>query len=193
MSGHGPARPDVREAGVTMPAAFWAFHERYYPVYLSYAELQLGERRRAVDLVDRVFVHLARHWPMLMREESPEATAWAMMKSAVEERLIFEGRRHTMPATAAFQQVSRRVLDDFRAELSVLESALGLYAAIAELPERQFDVVVLQYVLGYPAARTAEIMGIAEVTVRTYRHLARRTLARKLSLDGGGRGADADR
>ncbi len=36
--------------------------------------------------------------------------------------------------------------------LQKMESSIGLCAAIAELPGRQFEVIVLGYILGYPVA-----------------------------------------
>ena len=63
-----------------------------------------------------------------------------------------------------------------------MESALGLYTAIAGLPERQYDVIVLHYVLGYPSRRIAHIMGIKADTVRSHRRLARQRMAIKLGL-----------
>ncbi|MER6924497.1 sigma-70 family RNA polymerase sigma factor [Streptomyces spiralis] len=72
-----------------------------------------------------------------------------------------------------------------RAQLPALESPLGLYTAIAALPERQFDVIILQYVLGYPSKQVANIMGINAGTVRTHRRLARKRVATKLGIDLG--------
>jgi DNA-directed RNA polymerase specialized sigma24 family protein len=172
----------LRERAVQLPSAWWAFHQQYYAAYLSYAELQLGDRAEAEDLVHRVFLHLATHWEQLMREKSPPATAWALLKSGVAETLIFLGREPAMAATAAFRKVTRQVLNGFRGELAAMETALGLYTAIARLPERQFDVIVLQFVLGHGSAQTAHIMGVCEATVRTHRRLARRKLARDLAL-----------
>nr|WP_268256793.1 sigma factor-like helix-turn-helix DNA-binding protein [Streptomyces spiralis] len=56
---------------------------------------------------------------------------------------------------------------------------------MAALPERQFDVIILQYVLGYPSKQVANIMGINAGTVRTHRRLARKRVATKLGIDLG--------
>ncbi|MBB0230806.1 sigma-70 family RNA polymerase sigma factor [Streptomyces calidiresistens] len=175
-----------------MPAAWTAFHEQYYPAYLAYAELQLGDREEAGELVHRVFVHLAAHWQRLMREEAPMASAWALLKSGVARHLEERGRTPAMPETAVFRNVGRRVLEDVRGEFAAMESALGLYTAIARLPERQFDVIVLRYVLGYPTGDVARLMGVSDVTVRTHCTLARRKLGRDLQMDTGGDGDDDD-
>ncbi|WP_368733279.1 RNA polymerase sigma factor [Streptomyces alkaliphilus] len=190
-SGSPIDRP-VRELAVHLPAAWTAFHEQYYSAYLAYAELQLGDRGEAGELVHRVFVHLAAHWQRLMREEAPMASAWALLKSGVARHLEERGREPAMPETAVFRNVSRRVLEDVRGEFAAMESALGLYTAIARLPERQFDVIVLRYVLGYPTGDVARLMGVSDATVRTHCTLARRKLGRDLQMDTGGDGDDDD-
>ncbi|MFE6555159.1 hypothetical protein ACFVHS_43350 [Streptomyces sp. NPDC057746] len=62
--------------------------------------------------------------------------------------------------------------DEFRAQVTELEDGLGLYAAMARLPERQFDVMVLQFALGFTTKRTALVMAVCEATVPL--HPARR-------------------
>jgi DNA-directed RNA polymerase specialized sigma24 family protein len=70
-----------------------------------------------------------------------------------------------------------------RDEFAAMESTLGLYPAIARLPARQFDVVVLHYVLDYSTARTAQTLGVTEATVRSHRAAARQRIALDLGLD----------
>lgn len=171
----------VRELTV-QPAAFWAFHQQYYLTYRAWAELQLGDRAEAEDLVDSVFCRLAAQWQDLLEAESPAREAWGIFKSAVAERLILTRRAPAMPQTAAFHRVTRTLLESYREKFAVLESALGLYAAIARLADRQFDVIVLQYVLGHPTRHTASIMGITEATVRSHRRAARQALADDLGI-----------
>ena len=85
--------------------------------------------------------------------------------------------------TATLQRAARATLEALRRQFEVMESALGLYTAIAALPERQYDVVVLHYVLGYPSQQVANIMGIRPDTVRAHRRSARERIASKLGLD----------
>ncbi|GGP00045.1 sigma-70 family RNA polymerase sigma factor [Wenjunlia tyrosinilytica] len=82
-----------------------------------------------------------------------------------------------MSQTAVFARVTRVVLESVREEFAAMESHLGLYPAIARLPERQFDVTVLRYVLEYPTDETARIMGVTETTVRCHHAAARRKIA----------------
>ncbi|MCF6523138.1 sigma-70 family RNA polymerase sigma factor [Streptomyces sp. JJ36] len=120
-----------------------------------------------------------------MEEANPAASAWAHLKEAVDEVLLRLGRTSAMAETAVFQRVVRVVLEGARDEFAAMESHVGLYPAIARLPARQFDVVVLHYVLDHTTAQTADIMGITEATVRSHRLHARQRIAQDLGLELG--------
>ncbi|MGJ5748580.1 sigma-70 family RNA polymerase sigma factor [Streptomyces puniciscabiei] len=70
----------------------------------------------------------------------------------------------------------------FREHMAFMESRIGLYEAIARLPERQFDVVLLHYILGYDFGKTAKLMGIRQATVRSLCRHAKERLALDLGL-----------
>ncbi|WP_435864662.1 sigma factor-like helix-turn-helix DNA-binding protein [Streptomyces phaeochromogenes] len=63
-----------------------------------------------------------------------------------------------------------------------MESSSGLYEAIAELPNRQFEVIVLRYVLGCPTAKVAWYVGIDERTVGHHLRRAKERLRLRLGL-----------
>ncbi|MDT0265998.1 sigma-70 family RNA polymerase sigma factor [Streptomyces sp. DSM 44915] len=182
--GISPHARAVHEITSRLPAAFWAFHDRYHRTYKDYAELQLDDRELAGQLVHQVMMDLARSWTRLMREPAPEAAAWAILKITIAEELAHRGQEPALTAVAAFRSASRRVLEAARTRFAALESSLGLYAAIAKLPERQYDVIVLQYVLGLAPAQVANIMGVEPPTVRSHRMVARARLAKELGLSG---------
>ncbi|MFF7140724.1 sigma-70 family RNA polymerase sigma factor [Streptomyces nodosus] len=52
-----------------------------------------------------------------------------------------------------------------RDQLEIAGSTNGLYEAILELPTRQFTVIVLRHLLGYPTKRIARYMGLDPLTV----------------------------
>ncbi|WP_420823481.1 sigma factor-like helix-turn-helix DNA-binding protein [Streptomyces natalensis] len=69
-----------------------------------------------------------------------------------------------------------------------MESSVGLYPAIARLPGRQFDVMVLHYVLDCSTAKTAGIMGITEARCpRLPRRRPRRGRGKGIPPKAGGR------
>lgn len=195
MIGQPPDGEDrvVCEHSEVMPLAFWAFHELYHPAYFEYAYVQLGEHSLADRLVDQTFVFLAVIWQQVTERESPEAFAWRLLKERVAVALADQGREPAALETLAFERATRAVCapifhgfrSAFRAQVNELEEGLGLYAAIARLPERQFDVMVLQYALGFTTKRTALVMGVCEATVRSTRRAAKRHLAVALGLQLG--------
>ncbi|MFE7570912.1 sigma-70 family RNA polymerase sigma factor [Streptomyces sp. NPDC057539] len=172
----------LAEVQYTLPPALEAFHDLYVKAYLNYAHAMLGDKAAAVAVVRRCFSHLALNWERVMRAESPEAYAWALLKARVDTHLRLAGLDPQLVETAAFQRTARAVLESVRCTFEVMETSLGLYTAIASLPERQYDVIVLLYVLGYPSYKVARIMGVERDTVRSHRRLAKRRIAQKLGL-----------
>ncbi|MEV6670010.1 sigma-70 family RNA polymerase sigma factor [Streptomyces sp. NPDC051162] len=164
-----------------LPPDFVDFFSFQHQAYLRYAHLQLGSEADAEWVVEEVFCQLALDWGKVRRQPNRAAYALAALKEKTTSLLA--ARRRTAPAmieTAAFAAVMGAV----RARMEVLESRLGLYAAMTRLPDRQYDVVVLRYVIGYPVPRVALIMGISPATVRSHIRTARRHLAHDLGITG---------
>ncbi|MGW2952828.1 RNA polymerase sigma factor [Streptomyces eurythermus] len=177
-----------------MPASLDGFYRQYARPQLRYATTMLGSKEAAKTVLRNLYTHLALNWEAILREESPEAYAWRALKLQVEThaRLTItptaDGRSQTASTndrTAAVYEAVRATLDAMRTQMADLESPIGLYTAIAALPERQFDVIILQFVLGYPVKKIAQIMGIHEGTVRTHRRIARKRIAAKLGIEPG--------
>lgn len=61
------------------------------------------------------------------------------------------------------------------------ELSLDVRAAVAELPRRQREAVVLHYLMDLDVATTASLLGVAEGTVKAALHRARQTLAPRLA------------
>ncbi|MFI8998584.1 RNA polymerase sigma factor [Streptomyces sp. NPDC053542] len=162
-----------------LPLDFTAFFLLHHKAFLRFAHLQLDSRTAAEDVVEEAFAELADTWHEVLRQPSVEAYAMATLKEVIDRRLAAKGREVPFVATAAFAAVR----DASRVRLNALESNLGLYTAIARLPERHYDVIVLRFVLGYPPKEVAQIMGISPATVRSHIHGARRRLARYLGFD----------
>ncbi|MEU5951238.1 sigma-70 family RNA polymerase sigma factor [Streptomyces sp. NPDC047525] len=180
----------LREPSEVMPPAFWAFHTLYHQAYFEYAHAQLGDGAAADQLVDTTFVFLAVIWQQVTTQGNLEAFAWTLLKERVASELEVQGREAATLETVAFERATRaacgpimgRFRQEFRAQVTELEDGLGLYKAMAHLPERQFDVMVLQFALGFTTKRTALVMGVCEATVRSTRRAAKRKLAAELEL-----------
>ncbi|MFD4973150.1 sigma factor-like helix-turn-helix DNA-binding protein [Streptomyces sp. NPDC058424] len=176
-----------------VPADLDAFYRMYARPQLRYAATVLGDMKAAQTVVRHLYTHLALNWAaILLKDGGPEAYAWRALKMRVEIHMRMTVRpaadgRSATPAgnerTTAVHEAVRATLESMRTQLAELESPLGLYTAIAALPERQFDVIILHYVLGYPSQQAAHIMGINAGTVRTHRRLARKRIATRLGID----------
>lgn len=165
-------------AGV-LPVEFGAFHSQHHRAYLRYAHLQLGSREDAEGVVDDVFTFLLKVWRQALKEASLHSFAWAVLREHVERRLAVLGRPAAMVETAWFAALRRAS----RQRMELLESKLGLYAAIACLPERHYDVVLLAFLLGYDNGAVGRMMGISPATVRSHIRGASRILSQKLGAD----------
>jgi RNA polymerase sigma-70 factor (ECF subfamily) len=178
-----------------MPPSLDAFYRRYARAQVRYAATVLGNKGAAKTVVRGLYTHLALNWgAVLLEEGGPEAYAWRALKLRVETHARMtvvpaaDGRSRTASTndrTTAVYEAVRATLSVMRTQMADLDSPIGLYTAIAALPERQFDVIILHFALGYTAKQVAEIMGIHEGTVRTHRRVARQSIAAKLGIDLG--------
>jgi RNA polymerase sigma factor (sigma-70 family) len=173
----------ARRTGVAplspLPADFRAFHQLYRPAYVRWAELYLGARADAEEAVDRAFEQLAADWAEVLRLDSPAGYAWTLLKHRTIDAARARGRRPVVMDTAAFETHALHTAVD---PIGELEESLSIYQAIRELPERQHDVIVLRYCIGYTTAETADILGISEPGVRSTARYARHRLKEALGL-----------
>lgn len=173
-----------------MPPTLEAFISLYSRPHLRYAHTMLGDKEAAIAVIRRCYSHLALNWAVVLKQESPEGYAWRLLKQRVELHARITGSTQGRNPSAKpgrraaiMQRTARATLEAMRQQLKVMESPLGLYTAIAALPERQYDVIVLHYVLGYPTHQVANLMGIKPDTVRGHRRSARERIASKLGLN----------
>ncbi|WP_446039586.1 sigma-70 family RNA polymerase sigma factor [Streptomyces sp. SID1121] len=193
-----PARPDPRDPVGPDPTApgvrrhtdrssrrlaltFDAFAAHHHRLWLRYAHTQVGSRPVAETVVESACARLLEHWPHVLLQESVSQYAWAVLKEEVARRQDAHDGPPALVDTAAFDAAARKLLQHGTPDqFTVLENEIGLYGAISRLPERQYDVVVLRYVLRVPDEVVAEYLGIEVPTVRSHVRHARRRLAREL-------------
>ncbi|MFJ6785291.1 sigma-70 family RNA polymerase sigma factor [Streptomyces yangpuensis] len=164
-------------AGV-MPVEYVAFHSQNHVAYLKYAHLELGPSA-AQTVVEDVFTFLLEVWPDALKEENLQAFAWAQLREHVERHRAAQVMPTALVDTVKYAALRR----GSRRRLELIESRSGVYEAIAELPDRHYDVVLLTHLLGYETAQVAQRMGISPGTVRSHLHTARRMLAKKIGID----------
>ncbi|MFC9227406.1 RNA polymerase sigma factor [Streptomyces decoyicus] len=163
-----------------LPADFRAFHELFRGVYIHWSELYLANLADAEEAVDEAFEQLCLSWTEVLEQENPNAYAWVVVKHRTIDHARARGRRPTVVDEAAFETAALRDAVDPIGELS---ESLHIYTAIQALPERQHDVIVLQYCLGYSTQETADILGVTPAGVRSTTRYARHRLQRALGLE----------
>src|SRR5262249_41482429 len=135
------------------PAGFAeCFDELHRATYQAAFKL-LGRRHDAEDVAQEACARACLRWKRL---EYP--TAWA-------------GRVATNVAIDRWRRMQREDTSGTQQEESVEASdgmRIDLHRALAQLPKRQRDVVVLRYVADFSEAQTASTLGLSPGTVKTH-------------------------
>ncbi|RKN38611.1 RNA polymerase sigma factor [Streptomyces hoynatensis] len=167
------------EAPLDLPLDAEAFYLTHQELYHDWAEAQLGDRHSAEEAVHSAFTRIVARWDeLLLCEQTVGQQAWKILRETVEELLKRQQRPAAFIINGAVQQALEATRDQFR----VMHSAMGLYAAMAELPPRQFDAIVLRYVLGYSTRRIAWFLDLHERTVDHHIRRGKDTLRERMGL-----------
>ena len=149
---------------------FKDFYRSHRDVCLRAVLAGVGDRELAEDLVAESFTRAWMSWQKVSRHPAP--SAW-IVRTALNTRISWWRRRrreipldgtHEMADTAT----GERDLDP------------ALLSALRRLPQRQREVIALRVVLDLDTAMTANVLGIAEGTVRA--HLARAVATLRVHL-----------
>lgn len=170
LLGDGDERVDER-------AEMAAFCAEALPELVGALTHQFGDRWLAQELAQEALIRACDRWPRVRSYASP--TGWAFRVG------VNLGRSRLRRRAAERRALARRPPD---AEW-VLEptDAMDLHDAVAALPERQREAVVLQYFLGLTAVEAAELVGIRPGAMRTRTSRAVAALRTVLvSVDEGG-------
>lgn len=173
-AGHGPSVP----APPGLPLDFEAFYLGHQEFFHDFAEIHLGSRRGAEGVVHQVFLEILAGWEQLLQQGDLEQQTLAVLHRGVTRRLQRDGR----PPAFLINGPIARNLQAVRSQLELNPSAGGLYEAILELPTRQFTVIVLRHLLGYPTKRIARYMGLDTRTVDYHGRKGKERLRIRLNL-----------
>jgi RNA polymerase sigma-70 factor (ECF subfamily) len=159
-------RPESRLIADALSGEVGAF-EHLYRAHVGriFALCRRMEPGEAEELTQRIFV---RAWEKLSSFRGNSAFASWLHRLALNE--IFSERRRRMRRP----EVELMVLPDPRAHPPA--TRIDLEQAIAKLPRRARQVLVLYEIEGYKHAEVAEIMGISAGTSKGQLHRARRLL-----------------
>jgi RNA polymerase sigma-70 factor (sigma-E family) len=149
--------------------SFETFVEDRSTALLRTAYLLTGDRGHAEDLLQTALMRTARHWPRA--RDAPEAYARQVLVNLSRDRirsLFRRPREAPMPPDP----------DNLRAIDSGIEQVTErgvMVRALARLPIRQRQVVILRFYEDMSVEQTAELLGFSTGTVKSHtsRALAR--------------------
>ncbi|WP_329028373.1 sigma-70 family RNA polymerase sigma factor [Streptomyces sp. NBC_00690] len=180
VSPHDGGHPQPVDAALPLPLDYEAFYLTHQEFFHTFAELHLGTRTAAEETVHRVFLEILAGWDGLLREGDLEQRTLAVLHRQVTARLERDGRDPAFVINGPITQALRAI----RNELEIAEGSHGLYEAITQLPTRQFHVIVMRHLMGYPTSRIARFMGLDERTVDYHGRKGKERLRVHLKLPG---------
>jgi RNA polymerase sigma-70 factor (sigma-E family) len=166
--GHSALGPDAAEEFIRQ------LHDAHALQLVRLAVLLVGDRPSAEDVVQDAFVGLYR----ALHRLRDRASALPYLRAAVVNgsRSVLRGRRRAAarllpPEPPAWSAEAAALAGEERREV---------LAAVARLPRRSREVLVLRYYLGLSGGEIAEALGISRGTVSSTASRALTTLAREL-------------
>jgi RNA polymerase sigma-70 factor (ECF subfamily) len=161
-----PVRTAAEESRAALLERLYREHaDRMYGLCLRMS----GDRVRATELTQDVFVHAWEQLDRLRRDSDAGAWLWRLATNVVLNAMRSERRRHARVAPVA----EPALLERARLGTPLPVRRLSLDAALARLPQRAREVFVLHDVEGFTGSEIAEMLGVAEGTVRAHLHRAR--------------------
>lgn len=167
---------DARPAGSPLPSDGWTFeelYEKYATDVLRVAYYYLGDRQRAEDVTQDVFVKYLLTRPELIpgREK-----AWLLKVALNRCRDLWRSSwmKKVILGHPAFELFPA---DD---EIGRSADSIALAEAVNRLPADFKEVVLLHYYQGYGVSEIAEMMDVAEGTVSSRLSRARGRIAKEM-------------
>ena len=153
-----------------------ALFERRYSPMLRLAAIITQDPPSAEDLVNESFVRLVQHWPKVRSYDAPEA--W-LRRIVIRDAVKARSRR-------AREDLTETDILDHRAcrESSDTDDRhCDLLALVGTLPPGERAVVALHYLEDLSVADTAELLDVAEGTVKAHFSHARDTLRARSTIE----------
>ena len=175
------ALPDddlVRRACAGEGDAFAAIYARYHAVVYRFARLMSGRTGIAEEVTQDVFVTLIRDLPRYEPQRAALPTyLYGIARNMTRGRLRRERRFVAFDGSASAEPPAP---DDQGASLERAGELARLRRAIAALPSRYREVVILGHVHGLPYTQIAAIVGAPVGTVRSRLNRGRQLIASRM-------------
>ena len=155
-------------------ANFDAFYSRNYQSVVRMATALTRDIGAAEDLTQDAFLAARQSWGRISKYDRPDM--W--VRRVVANRSASRVRRLVREAAALTRICSRQPL-----AFELGDPVVDVWEAIATLPTRQAQVIVLVGIEDLAVGDVAEILGCGPETVRTHLRRARERLAQLLEAD----------
>ncbi|HEX2317859.1 MAG TPA: SigE family RNA polymerase sigma factor [Streptosporangiaceae bacterium] len=177
----GPERRSRREADESVESLFHA----HYPQVVYTAFSLVGDWDLAEQLAQEAYLRLWRRWRWI---SDPQAAPMYLQRTVV----------NLSRETIRRKVIERRALRTRGAERAAAAgpdpaALVELRRAIAALPVRKRECVVLRFLLGLSEAETAALLGISVGTVKSQTHKGLRLLREHIDGPGSGVGTSGAR
>jgi RNA polymerase sigma-70 factor (sigma-E family) len=164
----GPERRSRRDADEAVESLFHAHYPRV--VYTAFS--LVGDWDLAEQLAQEAYLRLWRRWRWI---SDPQAAPMYL------QRTVVNLSRETIRRRVVERRVLRaRQLEPAAAPAPDAAAVAELRRAVAALPMRKRECVVLRYLLGLSEAETADLLGISVGTVKSQTHKGLRQLRERL-------------
>ncbi len=149
---------------------FDEFYAAYFDVVARTISLAAGDRELARDATQEAFARALRRWRSVREMDRPDGWVYVVAMNQLRDHWRrLERKQAAEPAPA---DTSSRIV-----------TCLTVREAIATLPPRQRQAVVLRYLADLPLAEVADAMGCALGTVKATLHHALHAMRIELEED----------
>src|SRR5262249_12820976 len=174
-SGAEPGRLPAAAAGESPDVAL--IYRQHHADLVRLALLLVGDRASAEDVVQDVFTRLCTRGRVLAQD-----SALAYVRTAVVNGCRSMLRRRAPARRGAIARTGPRRDTEGSAEHTAILAEAGrlVLAALAALPGRRREVLVLRFYLGLPVSEVAAVLGISQGSVKSATARGLESLARRL-------------
>lgn len=161
--------------GLDGNAALTVLHERHYAELVRIAVALVDTRTSAEDVVQQAYVDVLRRWEVVREVDDALAYLRRAVVNGARDRLR---RRRTRRLAVWPHVVPEAGPED---DVVLAEEHRVVLAALAELPLRQREVLVLRHLSGLSEAGTAATLGISVSAAKSAAHRGIATLRDRLT------------
>ena len=167
----------------TEPDAFAAIYDHHFPRVYNYVRYRVGDAQVADDLSARIFERALVNIESYRSARAPFAVwLFVIARNVVSSHFRAQKRRRWLSLAALRDRASVEP----RPEEVVIqnETRAELLAAVADLSDRERDLIALKFAAGLTNRRIAELTGLGESNVGVILYRAARRLRAKLDEQG---------